>query len=157
MKSGEWKIINRNNVASGIFTSYDHFKEIYSENSDFKLDQVDEFIENNFSQSNENTANSESNIHLESSDSPFTREEVIKAFLKLKRNKSPGLDLLPPVLYIDAADLLCDPICKLFSCIFSSNSYPLSWTKGIILPVPKTSDLLDANNYRGITLTSIFF
>ena len=28
---------------------YDHFKESYSENSDFKLDQVDEFIENNFS------------------------------------------------------------------------------------------------------------
>ena len=70
---------------------YDHFKEIYSENSDFKIDQVDAFIENNFSQNNENGANIESNTSMESLDSPLTNAEVMKAFLKLKRNKSPGL------------------------------------------------------------------
>ena len=43
-----------------------------------------------------------------------------------------------------------------FNCIFASNHYPLSWTKGIILHVPKKGDLSDVNNYRGITLTSIF-
>ena len=144
----------RSNVSLQAF--YDHFKEIYSENSDFKIDQVDAFIEDNFSQNNENAANRESNINLESLDSPFTNAEVSKAFLKLKRNKSPGLDLLPPELFIDSSDLICAPICKLFNCIFSSNNYPLSWTKGIIVPVPKKGDLSDVNNYRGITLTSIF-
>ena len=144
----------RSNVSLQAF--YDRFKEIYSENSDFKIDQVDAFIENNFSQNNENAANRESNINLESLDSPFTNAEVSKAFLKLKRNKSPGLDLLSPELVIDSSDLLCAPICKLFNCIFSSNNYPLSWTKGIIVPVPKKGDLSDVNNYRGITLTSIF-
>ena len=135
---------------------YDHFKEIYSENSDFKIDQVDAFIENNFSQNNENYANSDSNTSMESLDSPLTNAEVMKAFFKLKRNKSPGLDLLPPELFIDSSDLLCEPICKLFNYIFQSNTYPLSWTKGIIVPVPKKGDLSDVNNFRGITLTSIF-
>ena len=107
---------------------YDHFKEIYSENSDFKIDQVDAFIENNFSQNNENGANSESNTSMESLDSPLTNAEVIKAFLKLKRNKSPGLDLLSPELFFDSADLLCEPIYKLSNYIFQSNTYPLSWT-----------------------------
>ena len=77
-------------------TFYDHFKEIYSENSDFKIDQVDAFIGNNFSQNIENSANSESNTSMESLDSPLTNAEVMKAFLKLKGNQSPGLDLLPP-------------------------------------------------------------
>ena len=56
---------------------------------------------------------------------PISREEVLKAVSKLKRNKGLGLDLLPPELLIDSAGLLCDPICKLFNFIFSSSSYPL--------------------------------
>ena len=120
-----------------------------------KFDQVDAFIENNFSQNNKNGANSESNTSMESLDSPLTNAEVMKAFLKLKRNKSPGLDLLPPELFIDSSDLLCEPICKLFNYIFQSNTYPLSLTKGIIVPVPKKGDLSDVNNFRGIT--QVFF
>ena len=40
--------------------------------------------------------------------------------------------------------------------MFDNSVYPESWTKGIIVPVPKKGNLNDANNYRGITLTSIF-
>ena len=47
-------------------------------------------------------------------------------------------------------------ICKLFNYILCNNLYPDSWTKGILVPVPKKGDLSDVNNYRGITLTSIF-
>ena len=93
---------------------------------------------------------------MESLDSPFTTAEVMKTFLKLKKNKSPRLDLLPPEVFIDSSDLLCEPICKLLNCIFHSNTYPLSWSKGTIVPVPKKGGLSDVNNFRGITLTSIF-
>ena len=87
---------------------------------------------------------------------PISQDEVIKAISKLKRKKSPGLDLLPPELFIDAADLLCSPICTLFNHIFANNTYPESWKRGVLVPVPKKGDLSDANNYMGITLTSIF-
>ena len=66
------------------------------------------------------------------------------------------MDLLPPELFIDSADLSCDTFCKLFNHILSSSSYPESWTKGVLVPVPKKVYLSDANNYRDITLTSIF-
>ncbi|MEW8546880.1 MAG: reverse transcriptase family protein, partial [Candidatus Thiodiazotropha sp.] len=133
---------------------YDHFKQIYSESSHYTLDFVDEYLENNLSSND--SVDTDQYVNFTSLDSPITREEVLKAFAKLKRNKSPGLDLLPPELFIDSVDLLCDPICKLFNHIFSKNCYPLSWTKGVIVPVPKKGDLTDVNNYRGITLTSIF-
>ena len=51
--------------------------------------------------------------------------------------------------------MLADPLCKLFNFIFENNLYPGSWTRGIVVPVPKKGDLSDVNNYRGITLTSI--
>ena len=135
---------------------YEHFSQVYSENSDFSLNHVEEYIENNLSNSAQIGTGNEQNVNTESLDLPISREEVLKAITKLKRNKSPGLDLLPPELFIDSADLLCDAICKLFNYIFSSNNYPVSWTMGVLVPVPKKGDLSDANNYRGITLTSIF-
>ena len=131
---------------------YEHFSQVYSENSQFVIDHVETFVENNFSEE----AASEHTSNANSLDMPISQDEVIKAISKLKRNKSPGLDLLPPELFIDAADLLCGPICTLFNHIFSNSKYPESWTRGVLVPVPKKGDLSDANNYRGITLTSIF-
>ena len=136
-------------------TFYDHFSQVYSENSAFSINHVETFVENNLSGNSGATAS----VDIETTDSldlPISREEVIKAISKLKRNKSAGSDLLPPELFIDAADLLCDPMCKIFNHIFSNKSYPKSWTMGVLVPVPKKGDLSDANNYRGITLTSIF-
>ena len=34
--------------------------------------------------------------------------------------------------------------------------YPDSWSRGIIVPVSKKENMRNVNNYRGITLTSIF-
>ena len=47
-------------------------------------------------------------------------------------------------------------LCKLFNYIFDYNIYPEIWRKGIIVPVPKKGKLNGVNNYRGITLTSVF-
>ena len=98
-------------------TFYDHFSQVYSENIAFSINYVETFVENNFSGNSGATAS----VDIETSDSldlPISREEVIKAISKLKRNKSAGSDSLPPELFIDAADLLCDPMCKIFNHIF---------------------------------------
>ena len=108
---------------------------------------------------NENISSGESNhLHYDTSllDSIITYTEVKKAVSKLKRNKSPRYDMLPPELFLDSFDLIGDMLCELFNFIFRSNTYPESWTKGLIVPVPKKGDLTNVNNYRGITLTSIF-
>ena len=68
---------------------YDHFKEIYSQNSDFKIDQVDAFIENNFSQNNENGVNSESNIFRLAAHQCGSDESIFK--IKEKQESRVGL------------------------------------------------------------------
>ena len=46
-------------------------------------------------------------------------------------------------------------LCKLFNHMYVNCIYPSSWTKGIIVPIPKKGNINDVNNYRGITLSSI--
>jgi hypothetical protein len=86
----------------------------------------------------------------------FTISDVIKAFSSLKSGKSAGIDKLIPEIYIKWKTILALILCKLFNHIFNSNKYPESWCSGIIVPMPKKGNLNDVNNYRGITLTSIF-
>ena len=91
----------QNNVS--LQTFYDHFSQVYSENSAFSINHVETFVENNLSGNSEATES----VDIENTDSldlPISRDEVIKAISKLKRNKSAGSDLLPPELFIDAAD-----------------------------------------------------
>ena len=79
-----------------------------------------------------------------------------KAISSLKRDKSSGIDNLKAEMFIDGKDIVSPMLCKLFNHLYTNCIYPDSWTKGVIVPIPKKGDLNDANNYRGITLTSIF-
>jgi len=81
---------------------------------------------------------------------------VDQAIGSLKRGKSGGFDKLIPEIFIECKNTLSPILCKLFNYMYDNSIYPDSWTKGIIVPVPKKGDLNDVNNYRGITLTSIF-
>ena len=148
---------NSNHGSLSIDEFAEHFKEVYSEKSNFSQDFVEPFV--NEGLINDISSDDINKIHYDTSllDSIITCAEVKKAVFKLKRNKSPGFDLLPPELFLDSFELIGDLLCKLFNYIFSNNLYPESWTKGLIVPVPKKGDLANVNNYRGITLTSIFF
>ena len=151
------KTVNSNHGLLSIDEFAEHFKEVYSENSNFSQDFVEQFV--NEGLINDNISSEDTNqIHYDTSllDSIITCTEVKKAVFKLKRNKSPGFDLLPPELFLDSFELIGDLLCTLFNYIFSNNLYPESWTKGLIVPVPKKGELANVNNYRGITLTSIF-
>ena len=73
----------------------------------------------------------------------------------LSRNKSPRIGLLPPELVLNSDDLTGNMLCKFFNHNFSNSIYPESWTKGIVLPVPKNVIKIYVNMW-GIILTSIF-
>ena len=133
---------------------FEHFKVVYSENS--SQDFVEQFVHNQFDRNDGGNQDNELHYDTSSLDSSISLTEVKKAISKLKRNKSPGCDLLPPELFLDSIDLIGDVLCKLFNYIFDNAIYPECWTKGIIVPVPKKGDLSNVNNYRRITLTSIF-
>ena len=40
--------------------------------------------------------------------------------------------------------------------MYDNSVYPDCWAKSMLVPIPKNGDKRDVNNYRGISLSSIF-
>ena len=85
---------------------------------------------------------------------PFTIEELKDAILK-SNNSASG----PDDIHYQLITHLPIPVLKLllevFNTIWSSGSFPPSWRKAVIIPIPKPGkDHSDPNNYRPIALTS---
>ena len=78
------------------------------------------------------------------------------AIKSLDRGKSYGLDNLIDEMFIDGIHALSPLLVNIFNYIFESGTYPQEWLKGIIVSIPKKGYLTDANNYRGITIMSVF-
>ena len=87
-------------------------------------------------------------ISVPALDNDFTQEEVTSASNSLKKGKSAGFDNLLPEMFIECKTFMSPILCNLFNFIYTNSLYPVSWTKGIIVPVPKKGDLSGANNYR---------
>ena len=82
----------------------------------------------------------------------FDKDEILKVISSLKRNKSSGCDEIVADFFIDSKDFITPYLVKIFNKIYQDGVYPSAWTKGIIVPIHKKGDKLDAQNYRGITL-----
>ena len=80
--------------------------------------------------------------------------EVLQAVKSLKCNKAPGKDGLTGEMLKASMSSICTVISKLFNIILQSGNYPSQWKDGINVPIFKSGDQTNPNNYRGITLTS---
>jgi exonuclease III len=88
------------------------------------------------------------------SDFKFTETEVRAAIKTLKNGKSMGTDKILNEMLKYSQHVLVTPLVKLFNLIYVSGKYPAKWSKGYIVPIFKTDNYLDPNNYRGITINS---
>jgi hypothetical protein len=89
--------------------------------------------------------------------SPITMEELEKCLLKLKNNKACGHDQILNEFLKVASTKISDLILLLFNLILKSGKTPNNWSVGFICPVYKgKGDMLNTDNYRGITMLSCF-
>ena len=83
-------------------------------------------------------------------------EEVKLMAKRLKSGKASGLDMLSAELLKHANENFMLVFTKLFNKLLQSGTFPEEWSVGIIVVLFKGGDQADLNNYRGITLLSIF-
>ena len=83
-------------------------------------------------------------------------EEVTLMAKKLKSGKVSGLDMVSAELLKNANENFMLVFTKLFNKVLHSGKFPEEWSLGIIVVLVKGGDEADLNNYRGITLLSIF-
>ena len=90
--------------------------------------------------------------HLDREISVAEVEEVLH---KLKVNKAPGEDGIPPGVFKALDNTLIEMLAILFNNVMRSGEYPNCWSTGIICPLHKSGPRDDPNNYRGITLLNV--
>lgn len=82
----------------------------------------------------------------------LTWEELVKAIRKLKNN-SPGMDMIENIFLKKAPNHLLQDIFDLFNTSWLSGSVPLSWKKGLVVPIQKPGKPKgQITSYRPITL-----
>ena len=86
----------------------------------------------------------------------FDIPEIDGIINKLHNNKAPGSDLIPAEFIKFCKNTLTADICKLFNYILEKREFPDLWGEGFRTAVYKSGARLDPNNYRGITILSIF-
>ena len=72
----------------------------------------------------------------------------------LKSGKATGIDEISNEMLKLVFSYLKEVILKLFNPILRSDFVPFMWGKGLISPIYKSVDKLDAGNYRGICVMS---
>ena len=91
--------------------------------------------------------------NLDIKDDIFTIDEFRKVKSSLKLGKAAGPDEIPPEVYKSCDfDEICLDFCNR---ALLDNDKPDLWSYMNIIPVPKSGDLSNTNNYRGISLICI--
>ena len=86
-------------------------------------------------------------------------EELNSIVSKLKKLKAPGWDGIKNEHIIYGGDVLEKVLLKLMNSVMILESVPDSWKKGLIVPIYKgqKKSRLDINNYRPVTLLTVFY
>ena len=126
---------------------FNHFSNLAS-NEPNTNDEVDSFLSTNDVHAGGTVCND--------LDRDITEMEISDAIDGLKNNKACGYDCVLNEYFIKCKDILMPCLFLLFNNIFKSGHFPKAWSVGSIVPLFKTGNINDADNYRGITLVSCF-
>ena len=79
---------------------------------------------------------------------------VLTSLKGLKKPESQGPDLIPTKILTDAAELIYVPLAIIFSESFWNGVFPELWNLARVIPIVKSGQQSDMNNYRPISVLS---
>ena len=79
---------------------------------------------------------------------------IEKKIKKMKDNKSPGVDGIPPELLKEIVEQISTPLAKLFNLSLEEGIVPSEWKEANITPLFKNGSRNKPENYRPVSLTS---
>ena len=83
-----------------------------------------------------------------------TLQEVRNAITNLKNEKTPGIDNITAELLKADAEFSAKKVHELFGKVWSHETIPYDWKKGLLVKLSKKGNLKECKNTRGITLLS---
>ena len=100
-------------------------------------------------------------LHPNDSDQRFSfklmsEESMLRSLKMLKSGKAPGPDGVPTNLVKDAAKFIAKPLAMIFNASLAKGIVPDVWKLAKITPIFKTGARNEKNNYRPISVLSVF-
>lgn len=86
----------------------------------------------------------------------ITEDAVLNVLSKVDISKGPGHDKIPPVFIRNCAESLTKSLTVIYRISIDKCEYPSRWKIGQITPIFKSGSKIDMNNYRGVTVMSMF-
>ena len=80
---------------------------------------------------------------------------VLRELKRLKKNKSSGIDELPPRLLKDCQEHIIKPLHHIINLSIKSKTIPSVWKIAKIIPTHKKGSLDDPKNYRPISILPV--
>ena len=80
---------------------------------------------------------------------------IAKKIKKMKDNKSPGVDGIPPKLLKEIVEQISTPLTKLFNLSLEEGIIPSEWKEANITPLFKKGSRNKQDNYRPVSFTSV--
>ena len=81
---------------------------------------------------------------------------ILNSIKQLKNGKAPGPDEIPTMLIKDAAEVICEPLAMIFNSSLRHGIFSDIWKLARVTPIFKSGSRSDANNYRPISVISVF-
>ena len=82
-------------------------------------------------------------------------DEVFNELRKLKKKKATGIDNIPSKLVRDCASEISSPITYIINLSLSSSTVPSDWKMAKIIPIFKSGNSNDVDNYRPISILPV--
>lgn len=82
------------------------------------------------------------------------KEEVERAIMYLKNNKSPGTDLITGEMIKSGGETLIEEMYKLCNMVWNVGKVPNEWTKSLLVLIHKKGSMMECTNYRTVALLS---
>ena len=85
----------------------------------------------------------------------ITKEATLKMLKSLNSSKSSGPDEIHPRILKEIADVIAEPITRLYKNSLHQSKIPKEWKTAVIVPIYKKGPRSNPGNYRPVSLTSI--
>lgn len=122
-----------------LFASF--FCTVYENSSNINVENMCDILGTNYFN------NTLSSVHI-------TKENILLKLKHLDANKGAGPDRIPPSFWKSCADELCLPLFIIFNKSLCTGTFPEIWKKAFIIPVYKSGDKSQCENYRPISILS---
>jgi len=86
----------------------------------------------------------------------ITEKEVLHMIGEFKPNKSPGVDNIGSTYALKIKEIISKPLTYLFTRSIANNEIPCDWKKANITPIFKKGERSNVENYRPVSLTTLF-